>query len=201
MTEVSAQEVKALREATGAGMMDCKKALTEAKGDVARATEILREKGLASAAKRAGRAANMGVIEAYVHFNHTVGVLLELNCETDFVANTDEFRDLARDVALHIASLSPQYVSREQVPDDVIDRERKIADVQARELNKPEHVIPNIIEGKLNAFYGEVVLLDQKFVKDDAKSIQQVLDEVGAKVGERIAVRRFSRFRVGDENA
>ncbi|MFM8944900.1 MAG: translation elongation factor Ts [Actinomycetota bacterium] len=201
MTEVSAQEVKALREATGAGMMDCKKALTEAKGDVARATEILREKGLASAAKRAGRAANMGVIEAYVHFNHTVGVLLELNCETDFVANTDEFRDLARDVALHIASLSPQYVSREQVPDDVIERERKIADVQARELNKPEHVIPAIIEGKLNAFYGEVVLLDQKFVKDDAKSIQQVLDEVGAKVGERIAVRRFSRFRVGDENA
>lgn len=201
MTEVSAQEVKALREATGAGMMDCKRALAEAKGDVVRATEILREKGLASAAKRAGRAANMGVIESYVHFNRTVGVLLELNCETDFVANTDEFRDLARDVALHIASLSPRYVSREEVPDDVIEGERKIAEVQARDLGKPEHVLPTIIEGKLKAFFGEVVLVDQPFVKDDKKTIQQVLDEVGAKVGERIAVRRFARFRVGDENA
>jgi len=201
VTEVSAQEVKALREATGAGMMDCKRALAEAKGDVVRATEILREKGLASAAKRAGRAANMGVIESYVHFNRTVGVLLELNCETDFVANTDEFRDLARDVALHIASLSPRYVSREEVPDDVIEGERKIAEVQARDLGKPEHVLPTIIEGKLKAFFGEVVLVDQPFVKDDKKTIQQVLDEVGAKVGERIAVRRFARFRVGDENA
>ena len=201
MTEVSAQEVKALREATGAGMMDCKRALAEAKGDVVRATEILREKGLASAAKRAGRAANMGVIESYVHFNRTVGVLLELNCETDFVANTDEFRDLARDVALHIASLSPRYVSREEVPDDVIEGERKIAEVQARDLGKPDHVLPAIIEGKLKAFFGEVVLLDQPFVKDDKKTIQQVLDEVGAKVGERIAVRRFARYRVGDETA
>ena len=201
MTEVSAQEVKALREATGAGMMDCKRALAEAKGDVVRATEILREKGLASAAKRAGRAANMGVIESYVHFNRTVGVLLELNCETDFVANTDEFRDLARDVALHIASLSPRYVSREEVPDDVIEGERKIAEVQARDLGMPDHVLPAIIEGKLKAFFGEVVLLDQPFVKDDKKTIQQVLDEVGAKVGERIAVRRFARYRVGDETA
>lgn len=198
MTTITAEQVRALREATGAGMMDCKRALADAGGDAARATEILREKGLASVAKRAGRAANMGVIEAYIHFNHTVGVLVEVNCETDFVANTDEFRDLARDIALHIASAGPLYVSREEVPEDVIEAERKIYETQARELGKPENVLANIVEGKLKAFYGDTVLLDQPFVKDDAKTVQQLLDEIGAKVGEKVAVRRFARFKLGE---
>ena len=201
MTEISAQQVKELRESTGAGMMDCKRALADAGGDVVRATEILREKGLASAAKRAGKAANMGVVESYIHFNHTVGVLVEVNCETDFVANTDEFRDLARDIAIHIASAAPLYTSREDVPADVVERERKIFETQAREMGKPENVVPNIVEGKLKAFYGDTVLLEQPFVKDDAKTVQALLDEIGAKVGERVAVRRFARYRLGDESA
>ena len=198
MTTITAEQVRALREATGAGMMDCKRALADADGDAARATEILREKGLASVAKRAGRAANMGVIESYIHFNHSVGVLVEVNCETDFVANTDEFRDLARDISLHIASAGPLYVSREEVPADVVEAERKIYETQARELGKPENVLANIVEGKLKAFYGDTVLLDQPFVKDDAKTVQQLLDEIGAKVGEKVAVRRFARFKLGE---
>lgn len=201
MSEVSAEQVRALREATGAGMMDCKRALVDAGGDSARATEILREKGLASVAKRAGRAANMGVVESYVHFNRTVGVLVEVNCETDFVANTDEFRDLARDLALHIASSRPLYVSRDEIPQDVVDAERKIYETQAREMGKPENVLQNIIEGKLKAFYAETVLPDQPFVKDDGKTVQQLLDEVGAKVGEKVAVRRFARYKLGEESA
>ncbi|MFM7718302.1 MAG: translation elongation factor Ts [Actinomycetota bacterium] len=201
MTEVSAQQVKELREATGAGMMDCKRALSDAGGDIARATEILREKGLASAAKRAGKAANQGVIESYIHFNRSVGVLVEVNCETDFVANTDEFRDLARDIALHIASAGPLYATREEVPEDVVEAERRIYEAQAKELGKPENVVANIVEGKLKAFYGDTVLVEQPFVKDDSKTVQALLDEVGAKVGERVAVRRFARYRLGEGSA
>lgn len=200
MSGIGAAQVKQLREVTGAGMMDCKRALEEAGGDVQRATEILREKGLASAAKRAGRSANQGVVQSYIHFNNTVGVLVEVNCETDFVANTDEFRRLAKDIALHIASpASPRWLSREDVPAAILDGERHIYEVQAKEMGKPENVVPNIVEGKLKAFYEDTVLLEQKFVKDDSKTIQEMLDEVSAKVNEKVAVRRFVRYKLGEE--
>jgi elongation factor Ts len=200
MTEISAELVKKLRDLSGAGMMDCKRALQETDGDVDKAFELLRQKGIASAAKRAGRTANQGLIESYIHFNNTVGALVEVNCETDFVAATDEFRQLAKDLALHIASPSaPRYVSRDEIPEDVLSSERHIYEVQAKETGKPDHVIANIVEGKMKAFYEQTVLLDQPFVKDDSKTIQQLLDEVGAKVGEKVAVRRFARFRLGEE--
>jgi elongation factor Ts len=200
MAEISAERVKELRERTGAGMMDCKRALQEAEGDLDRAAELLRVRGLASAAKRAGRAANQGRIESYVHFNNTVGSMVEVNCETDFVANTEEFKQLARDVALHVASpLAPLYLSRDQVPPDVVESERHVYEVQAKEAGKPDHVISRIVEGKLSAFFGQTVLLDQPFVRDEEKTIQQLLDEVSAKVGEKVAVRRFVRYRLGEE--
>jgi elongation factor Ts len=200
MPEITAAMVKALRDATGAGMMDCKRALIEADGDAARATEILRERGLASQAKRAGRSANQGLVDSYIHFNNTVGVLIEVNCETDFVANTDEFRSLVKDLALHVASPSaPRWLSRDDVPTDVLDHERKIFEAQARESGKPEGVVPRIVEGKLEAFLRDHVLLDQAFVKDDTKTIQELLDEVGAKTGEKVAVRRFTRYRLGED--
>ncbi len=200
MTEISAELVKRLRDATGAGMMDCKRALEEAGGDLDRATTILREKGLASVAKRAGRAANQGLIESYIHFNNTVGSLVEVNCETDFVANTDEFRRLAKDVALHVASpAAPRWLAREDVPAEVVEAERRVYEAQAREMGKPDHIVPNIVKGKLEAFYQDHVLLEQKFVKDDSKTVQELLDEVGAKVGEKVAVRRFVRYKLGED--
>jgi elongation factor Ts len=200
MVDVSATMVKELRDATGAGMMDCKRALIEADGDAERAAEILREKGQASVAKRAGRTASQGLIDSYIHFNNTVGVLVEVNCETDFVANTDEFRGLAKDLALHIASPSaPRWSSREDVPIDLLDHERRIFEAQAKESGKPDDVVPRIVEGKLEAFYKDHVLLEQPFVKDDSKTIQQLLDEVSAKTGEKVVVRRFARFKLGDD--
>ena len=198
--DIPASLVRQLREATGAGMMDCKRALEEAAGDLARATEILREKGLADAAKRSGKSANQGVIESYIHFNNTVGVLVELNSETDFVANTPEFRRLAKDIALHIASpAAPGYVSRNEVPAERADAERHIYEVQAKEMGKPERVVPSIVEGKMKAFYEDNVLLDQPFVKDDSRTVQQLLDEVSARVGEKVAVRRFVRYKLGED--
>jgi elongation factor Ts len=180
-------------------MMDCKRALQEADGDIDRAVELLREKGLASAAKRAGRAADQGLIDSYIHFNNTVGVLVEVNSETDFVANTDEFRTLVKDIALHIASpAAPRWLSREDVPGDLVAQEEHIARVQAKEGGKPDHVIDKIVEGKLKAFYEDNVLMEQPFVKDDSKTVQQLLDELGAKVGERVAVRRFVRYKLGE---
>jgi elongation factor Ts len=201
MTEITAAQVKSLRDATGAGMMDCKRALIEADGDVERATEILREKGLASNAKRAGRSAEQGLVESYIHFNNSVGAMIELNCETDFVANTDEFRRLAKDLVLHIASPStPRWLSRDDVPTQVLESERRIFEVQAKESGKPENVVPRIVEGKLDAFMKDNVLLDQPFVKDDSKTIQQLLDEIGARVGEKVAVRRFVRYKLGESD-
>jgi elongation factor Ts len=195
----SAAEVKKLREMTGAGMMDCKRALIEADGDMDKAVEILRTAGLASAAKRAGRTANEGVIQSYIHFNNRVGVLVEVNCETDFVANNDEFRALSKNVSLHIASAKPRWISREDVPDDVIEGERKIYEAWAREQGKPEEALPKIVEGKVSAFYKDWVLLDQPYVKDDSKTIGELVDEVGAKVKEKVAIRRFARFELGEE--
>ncbi|HEX7463906.1 MAG TPA: translation elongation factor Ts [Actinomycetota bacterium] len=200
MSEISVEQIRRLRETTGAGMMDCKRALEDAGGDIDRATEILRERGLASAQKRRGRSANQGLIESYIHFNNTVGSLVEVNCETDFVANTDEFRRLAKDIALHVASpASPRWLSREDVPEEVIEGERRIYEAQAQEMGKPDNVVPKIVEGKLNAFYEDNVLLEQKFVKDDSMTIQQMLDEISAKVREKVALRRFVRYKLGEE--
>ena len=200
MSDISAAQVKELRERTGAGMMDCKNALVETGGDIDKAVELLRQKGLASAAKRAGRSANQGLIEAYIHFNNTVGVLVEVNCETDFVANTDEFKALAKDIALHIASpAAPRFVSREEVSQDEIDHETQIFAKQAQESGKPENVVDKIVEGKINSFFREIVLLDQPFVKDDSKTVQQLLDETSARVGEKVAVKRFVRYKLGED--
>jgi len=200
MADVTAEQVKVLRQATGAGMMACKSALQDADGDLQRATEILREKGLASAAKRAGRSANQGRVDSYIHFNNTVGVLIEVNCETDFVANTDQFKALVKDLALHIASpASPIYLDRGQVPQEVIDQETKIAETQAREAGKPDNVVPKIVEGKVASYLKDTVLLEQSFVKDDSKTVQQLLDETSAAVGEKVAVRRFVRYKLGEE--
>jgi elongation factor Ts len=202
MTEISAEQVKRLRELSGAGMMDCKRALQDAGGDMDKAYELLREKNLASASKRAGRSANQGRVDSYIHFNNTVGVLVEVNCETDFVANTAHFQQLVKDVALHIASPSaPRWLAREDVPGDVVDAERHIFEIQAKEMGKPDNLIPNIVEGKLRAFFEDNVLLDQQFVKDDAKTIQQLLDEVSGKVGEKVAVRRFVRYKLGEDES
>ncbi|MGZ5353962.1 MAG: translation elongation factor Ts [Actinomycetota bacterium] len=201
MAEITAELVKKLREMTAAGMMDCKRALTDTGGDLEKAAVLLRERGQATVAKRAGRSADQGRIESYIHFNNTVGSLVEVNCETDFVANTDDFKQLAKDLVLHIASPSaPRYVTREEVPAQVADAERHIFEVQAKEMGKPDNVIPNIVEGKMKAFYEQTVLLDQKYVKDDSKTIQGLLDEVSARTGEKVVVRRFVRFRLGEES-
>ena len=198
MSTVTAADVKALRDVTGAGMMDCKKALQESEGDTERAIQILREKGLASVAKRSDRAADQGLIDAYVHFNNTVGVLIEVNCETDFVAKTPEFRTLVKDLALHVASMSPRWITSEDVPDDVVDGERKIFEAQAAESGKPDNVIPKIVEGKLGAFFKDHCLVDQPFVKDDSRTVGALIDEVSAKLGEKIVVGRFARYKLGE---
>ena len=198
-TKISADRVKALRDATGAGMMDCKRALEETGGDMERATELLRQRGKASARKRAGRSANEGVIESYIHFNRRVGVLVEVNCESDFVAATEQFRSLARDVALHVASAKPRWTDREDVPKEVIDAERRVYEGQALEEGKPENVMERIVAGKLEAFFKENVLLDQPFVRDSAKTIRELAEEASATLGEKVAIRRFALFQLGEE--
>jgi elongation factor Ts len=200
--EITSAQVKALRDATGAGMMDSKRALQEADGDFERATEILREAGKAGISKRAGRTAGEGVVEAYLHtpdpnLPPKLGVLVELDCETDFVAKTDEFRKLAHDIAVHVAAANPSYVSRDQVPAEVLDGERKIYAAQAE--GKPDHIVERIVEGKLKDYYKQVVLLDQPFVRDQDRSIQELLDVYSDRVRERLVLRRFIRFRVGEE--
>ncbi len=196
---IGAEDVKRLRDITGAGMMDCKRALVEAGGDLERAQEILRTKGLASAAKKGGRSAREGVIESYIHPGGRVGVLVEVNCETDFVARTDEFRALPREIAMQVAARSPRWVSRDEVPEDVVASERKIYEEQAREGGKPERIIDKIVEGKLDSFFRDTVLLDQEYIRDDSKSVGDVVSEVAAKVGENVVVRRFTRYQLGEE--
>jgi elongation factor Ts len=199
--EITATQVKALRDATGAGMMDCRNALADAGGDLEKAKQILREAGKAGVAKRAGRSAGQGVVDAYLHtpdpnLPPKLGVLVELNCETDFVAKTDDFQRLAHDIALHVAVADPAYVRREDVPADVLDREREIYAKQAE--GKPAHIVERIVEGKLKDFYKQVVLLDQPYIRDDKRTIQDLLDEYSAKVREKLVLRRFARFRVGE---
>jgi elongation factor Ts len=203
MTQITAQMVKDLREMTGAGPLDCKKALETNNGDLQKAVEYLREKGLAKAAKKlsSGRVMNEGVIETYNHFNRRLGVMVEVNCETDFVANTDKFRAFAKDVALHIANLNPQYVRREDVPEAVLSAERELHRRRALESGKPENIVERIVEGNMNKFLGEIVLLEQAFLKDDSKTIQQLLAELVADLGENIQIGRFARFALGENAA
>ena len=196
---ISATDVKRLRDLTGAGMMDCKNALVDSSGDLDKAQELLRTKGLASAKKRQGRQASEGVVESYIHGDGRIGVLVEINSETDFVARTEEFRRLAREVAMQIAARDPRWVSRDEVPEDVTQSERKIYAEQARETGKPEQVIDRIVTGKLEAFYKESVLLDQAYIREDSKSVEELVHEVAAKVGEHLVVRRFSRYVLGGE--
>jgi elongation factor Ts len=201
--KITSDMVKTLREVTGAGMMDCKRALEESGGDMEQAQALLREKGLAAAAKRAGKLAAEGVVDAYIHMKGKLGVLIEVNCETDFVANTEEFRQLTRDMAMQVAASDPWWISREDVPEEVLAQERKIYEAQAREQGKPDNVLDKIVEGKLGAFYKEQVLLEQPFFKDqDAKqTVAERLAEMSSKVGEKIEVRRFARFVRGEDVA
>jgi len=196
--EISASMVKDLREKTGAGMMDCKKALSESGGNFEKAVDYLRQKGLATAAKRAGRIASEGRIGSYVHAGGKIGVMVEINCETDFVAKTDDFQVFAKDIAMHIAASSPLFIRREEVTSDILERERGIYRAQARETGKPEKIIDKIIDGKLEKFYGEVCLLEQPFVKDPDLSVQDLLNGLIGKLGEKVEIRRFNRFQVGE---
>ena len=195
---ITAQAVQALREKTGAGMMDCKRALEEAGGDMERAADILRRKGIAKAEKRAGKGASQGVIVSYIHHNGQVGALVELNCETDFVARTDDFQQLARDIALHVASADPIGVNPEDLPAELLDRERRIAEEQVAQEGKPENIRSKIVEGKLKKFVAERTLTEQLFVKDDKRTVGQLVKEASGKLGEAIAVRRFARFKIGE---
>ncbi len=194
-TVISAQMVSELREKTGAGLLDCKKALTEANGNMDEADTILRKKGVASAAKKAGRMANDGLIESYIHLGGKVGVLVEINCETDFVAKTDDFKSLCRDVCLQIAAASPLYVSRDQVPEADLAKERDIAAAQV--IGKPPAALQKIVEGKIEKYYSTVCLLDQPFVKQPEKTVKDIVTERIAKMGENIQIRRFVRYQLG----
>ncbi len=195
---IKPDDVKRLREQTGAGIMDCKRALEETGGDFERALLWLREKGLSTAAKKAGRAAREGIIASYIHHGSRLGVLLELNCETDFVARTDDFQQLARDIALHVASADPIAVNPEDVPADLLERERRIAEEQVAQEGKPENIRAKIVDGKLKKFVAERTLLEQPFVRDDKKTVGQLIKEASGKLGEVISVRRFARFKIGE---
>ena len=196
---ISAKDVKALRDKTGAGMMDCKKALEETGGDLEKAVDLLRAKGAAKAAKRAEKSANEGVIGSSIHFDNKTAVIVEVNCETDFVANTDDFKGLARDLAMHIASTAPIAVSSDEIDPAVVEREKAVYLEQVKEEGKPEHIAEKIVEGKLQKFFKESTLLAQPFVKDPDKTIQELITEVSSKTGEKIEVARFSRLKVGEK--
>jgi elongation factor Ts len=195
---ISPKDVSELRARTGAGMMDCKRALEEAGGQMDKASEILRKKGIAKAEKRTGKNASQGVIVSYLHHNGQVGALVELNCETDFVARTEEFQQLAREIALHVASADPLGVNPEDVPAEVLERERRIAEEQVAQEGKPENIRAKIVEGKLKKFVAERTLTEQLYVKDDKKTVGQLVKEASGKLGETISVRRFARFKIGE---
>ncbi|MGD9008261.1 MAG: translation elongation factor Ts [Desulfobacteraceae bacterium] len=199
MSTISAAMVKELREKSGAGIMDCKQALAENDGDMDKAVDFLRKKGLATAAKRAGRATSEGTVQSYIHMGGKIGVMVEVNCETDFVAKTDDFIEFARNLAMHIAATSPVGITAEDVPEDVIQRERSIYRDQAVEMGKPEKMIDKIVDGKLSKFFKESCLMDQPFVRDPEKTITDYLNEVIAKTGEKVTIKRFARFQVGTD--
>jgi elongation factor Ts len=198
VAEVTANQVKELREKTGAGMMDCKKALAESGGDLDKAEELLRKKGLSAAAKKSARAATEGAVASYIHMGGKIGVLVEVNCETDFVARTEGFQSLVKDIAMQIAAAAPQWVRREEVPPEVVAKELEIAKEQMRDQKKPEAILEKIALGKLEKFYEQTCLLDQPFVKEDKKKIHEVVTDAVAKIGENIQIRRFVRFALGE---
>jgi elongation factor Ts len=195
---MGAADIKALRQRTGAGILDCKKALAESDGDVDKAIDWLRAKGMASAAKKAGRAATEGSVVSYIHAGGKIGVLVEINCETDFVAMTDDFKNLCNDIAMHIAAAAPEYVRREEVPEEAVAHEKAVQKARVVEEGKPEHIAEKIVEGRIGKWFEEVCLLDQKFVKDDKLTVSDLLTNAVAKIGENIQVRRFSRFVLGE---
>ncbi len=197
---ITTQMIKELRDKTNAGMMDCKKALTETGGDMEKAIDLLRQKGLAVAQKRAGRATSEGVVHAYIHAGGKIGVMVEVNCETDFVAKTDAFQEFAKDIAMHIAATNPVAIRREDVPAELVEREKAIYTQQAIDSGKPEHIAEKIVSGRMEKFFGETCLLEQKFVKNPDLTIQDLLNDLIAKMGENISIRRFARFQVGEED-
>jgi elongation factor Ts len=198
MAEITASLVKELRERTGAGMMECKSALTEAKGDISEAEVVLRKRGIASAGKKASRTTKQGTIGTYIHAGAQLGVLVEVNCESDFVARTDDFQELVRDIAMHIAAADPRFVRKEDVTDDVLAKEKDIQKARAMAEGKPEKIAEKIVEGRMAKFYEEICLLDQPFVKENTITVDQLIKAKIAKLGENITVSRFSRFKVGD---
>ena len=200
MADIPADLVKKLRDRTGVGFMECKAALTEANGDIEAATTILRKRGLALAAKKAGRSTGQGSVGSYIHMGGKIGVLVEVNCESDFVARTDQFAALVKDIAMHIAAADPKYVRREEVPAEALEKEREIYRAQFEQSGKPASVIDKIVEGKLDAYYSQVVLLDQPFIRDTALKVSQIVADATAKMGENITISRFARFKVGEHS-
>lgn len=197
--DIDVSLVKDLRQKTGAGIMDCKRALKETQGNMDKAIEFLRQKGLAKATKRVGRRADEGLIGSYIHAGGRIGVLVEVNCETDFVARTQEFKDLVKDISMHIAATDPQYLRREDIPEEIIQKEKHILRMQALEMGKPEKVVDRIVEGRMERFFSEVCLLEQAYVKDLDVTVGDLLNSLVGKIGERIAIRRFSRYQLGEE--
>ena len=195
--EINALMVKDLREKTGAGMMDCKKALVESKGNIDDAVDYLRKKGLSKASKKAGRAVKEGLVGSYIHQGGKIGVLLEINCETDFVAKTEDFQNLLKDVSMQIAATDPSYVKRDDIPEDVLSKEKELYRAQVMESGKPEHIADKIVEGKMEKYFGEICLLEQTFVKDPNVSIQDLVNSCIARLGENLVIRRFARFEIG----
>ena len=195
--EITAKMVKELRDKSGAGMMDCKKALKDSDGDIDRAADILREQGLSKVAKKSSRIAAEGIVESYIH-NNRIGVLIEVNSETDFVAKNEDFKEFVRDMAMQVAATNPKYVTREEVPEEELDHERSVLKEQALNEGKPEKIVEKMVEGRLEKFYKEIVLLDQPFIKDSDKSVNDLLTELIAKIGEKISIRRFCRYEVGE---
>ena len=198
MATISAAIVKQLREQTGAGIMDCKEALSECSGDVSKAVDFLRKKGLATAAKRAGRATTEGIIESYIHMDSKLGVLVEINCETDFVAKNDDFKEFSKNIAMHITATNPVSIRPEDVPKETIDKEKEIYREQVLEMGKPEKIVDKIVEGKLKKYFKENCLMNQAYVRDPDITIEDLLNEIVAKIGENIAIKRFARFKIGE---
>ncbi len=195
---ITAQDVMALREKTGAGMMDCKRALNDANGDVEKAIDLLRERGMASVAKKASRIAAEGVVGSYIHMGGKIGVLIEVNCETDFVASTDEFQLFVKDMAMQVAASRPYYISPEEVPAEAVEHEKEILRAQARGEGKPEKIIDKMVEGRIQKYYKDVCLLEQPFIKDQDQAVKDVMNALSAKIGEKISIRRFTRYEMGE---
>ncbi|MFH1347639.1 MAG: translation elongation factor Ts [Candidatus Margulisiibacteriota bacterium] len=198
--QITTEQVKALREKSGVGMMDCKKALSEAKGDMEKASDILRKKGFASAARRAGRVAAQGLVDSYIHIGGKIGVLVEVNSESDFVAKNIEFQAFVKDISMQIAASNPQYISRDDVPDGIIQHEKDILETQAKQEGKPEKAMQKIVEGRIEKFYSEICLLDQPYIKDPKTAVKDLLADLVAKIGENIVIRRFTRYQLGEKS-